>query len=50
LTGLNYHRYFAFAPIVVVVDIADIVVVVFLPRVAKGFNANLIHCPMFPRF
>ena len=50
LTGWNYHRCFDFTPIVVVVDIADIVVVVVLSMVAKGFNANLIHSPMFSRF
>jgi len=50
LTGLNYHRCLAFTPIVVVVDIADIVVVVVLPSVTKGSNANPILWPMFPRF
>jgi len=47
-TGSNYHRYLSSTPIVVVVvDIADIVVVVVLPRpLAQGWH----RVSMFLRF
>ena len=49
LTRSNYHRYYSSSPIVVVVDIADLVVV--LPRpLAQGCHRISIGFSMFLRF